>query len=145
MYKHTQIGKMLVSVVGLTALITGIAGILAIEYLELAPAIILFSISGITLICLTLFSTLTIIVKDDLVIVKYGIGLIQKRFHIHELESWQAISYKGGHGFGPRLTAEGWFFNVSNSGAVRFDLKNGKTFFAGTNEPSKLAKAISVN
>ena len=77
MYKHTQIGKLLVSVVGVTALVTGLAGILALEYLELAPAIILFSISGILLVCLMLFSTLTITIRNDLVIVKYGIGLVQ--------------------------------------------------------------------
>ena len=143
MYKHTQTGKLLVSVVGITALVTGLAGIFALEYLELAPAIILFSISGILLICLMLFSTLTISVSDNLVVVRYGIGLIQKRFHIDEIESWQTIAYKGGHGFGPRLTSEGWFFNVANSGAVRFDLRNGKTFFAGTNEPEKLSKYLS--
>lgn len=143
MYKHTQIGKLLVSVVGFTAIVTSLAGIFTLEYLELAPAIILLSISGILVVCLMLFSTLTITIRNNSVIVKYGIGIVQKQFLIDEIESWQAISYKGGHGFGPRLTAEGWFFNVSNAGAIKFNLKNGKTFFAGTNEPEKIAMVLN--
>jgi len=143
MYKHTQIGKMLVSVVGITALITGLAGVLALEYLELAPIIIIFSISGILLICLMLFSTLTITVKEDYISIKYGIGLIKKKFQIKDLDNWQAISYKGGYGFGPRLTSEGWFFNVANSGAVKFSFKDNKAFFVGTNEPYELVSAIN--
>ena len=142
MYKKTQIGKLLISIVSFTVLITAIGGTLALEYLSLAPTVILYSISGILLICLMLFSTLTIVVESNLITIRYGIGLIRKRIQIDQLDSWQAIEYKGGHGWGPRLTSEGWFFNVAESGAVRLNYKNGKVFFFGTNEPKKVIDAL---
>ena len=89
------------------------------------------------------FSTLSIKIVNGLIKVRYGIGLVRKKIHVDQIESLKEIEYMRGHGFGPRLTPEGWFFNVANSGAIKLNLRNGKTFFIGTNEPSSLAKAIS--
>jgi hypothetical protein len=143
MYKKTQIGKSIISVVGFTALITGLVGILAREYIGLAPTIILLSISGILLFCLITFSTLTVKIDRGILTVRYSFGIIKKKIELRRISSWTPIEFMGGHGWGPRKTSEGWFFNVSNSGAVKLNLEGGKTFFVGTNEPKKLALALN--
>ena len=145
MYKRTQIGKLMIGVVGTAALALGLAGIIARKYLDLAPFIILMSISGILLICLILFSTLSVKVENDMVIVKYGIGLVRKKFLKEQIIDLEEIEYMGVHGWGPRLTSEGWFFNVKNSGAVKLYLKNSKIFFIGTDDSNKLSEAIKFH
>lgn len=143
MYKKTQIGKSIISVVGTTALILGMVSILAREYIGLAPTIILLSISGILLFCLIAFSTLTVKINRGILTVSYSFSIIQKKIELKEIISWTLIEYMGGHGWGPRKTSEGWFFNVANSGAIKLSLEGGKTFFVGTNEPKKLANVLS--
>ena len=145
MYTKTQTGKLMISVVSLAAFITGMVGILAREYIGLAPTIILLCISGILLFCLMSFSTLTVKIDRGILTVRYGIGIFRKKIELNKIEDWLAIEYMGGHGWGPRKTSEGWFYNVANSGAVRLDLEGGKTFFIGTAEPKKLVNAINSN
>ena len=145
MYKKTQTGKMMISVVGLTALITGMVGILTRNYIETAPTIILLGLSGILLFCLISFSTLTVKIDRGILIIRYSIGVIKKKINLKEIIKCTPIDFLGGHGWGPRKLSEGWFFNVANSGAVRLKLEGGKTFFVGSNEPKKLAQALMTN
>ena len=143
MYKKTQTGKLMISVVGLTAFIAGMTGLLAREYIGIAPTIILLSISGILIFNLIIFSTLTVKIDRGILTVSYSFGIIQKKIKFEKIIGCSPIEYMGGHGWGPRKTSEGWFFNVANSGAVRLNLDGGQTFYIGTNEPKKLAIALN--
>ena len=45
---------------------------------------------------------------------------------------------------GIRYTPRGWLFAVSGSSAVELQLKSGKFFRIGTDEPERLIKALDV-
>ncbi len=48
------------------------------------------------------------------------------------------------YGWGVRLTARGWLYNVSGFDAVEILLKNGRTYRIGTDKPAKLLLAIEI-
>ena len=48
------------------------------------------------------------------------------------------------YGWGIRYTPHGWLFNVSGLDAVELELKNGRTWRVGTDEPVELLAAIQA-
>lgn len=132
MYRHTQIGWLIVAVVGFPALLTLFSGDM------LNGAWIPFSFF---LVVLVLFCVLTVEVNAEEV-VSFGPGLIRRRIRIEEIDTCTPVINKWWFGWGLRIIPGGVMFNVSGLRAVHLTLKNGKQFRIGTDEPERLMEAL---
>src|SRR4051794_31446278 len=67
---------------------------------------------------LVLFSTLTVIVRDEAMDVFFGPGLIRRRILLRRLRGVRVVRTPWYYGWGIRLTPTGWLWNVSGLDAV---------------------------
>ncbi len=91
---------------------------------------------------LTMISSLTVEIKDGILEVRFGIGVIRKRVRLEEIESYKAVKYPWYYGYGIRLTPHGWLYNIYGRDAVEMKQKNGKTFLIGTDDPTGFEVAL---
>ncbi len=138
-YKHTQIGYfVLISFVIIFAFIYFMAKADATEL-----GIVLNTVSYVFLLFVLLFYSLTVSIDETHVKASFGIGLLRRKILLSEIKSAEATRNKWYYGWGIRfLGSEGWMFNISGLDAVKFELKNGKKFRIGTDEPAKLVAAL---
>ncbi|MEZ4547968.1 MAG: hypothetical protein R3B51_09725 [Thermodesulfobacteriota bacterium] len=95
-------------------------------------------------VSLLLFSILTVKVDGEEVSVRFGVGLIRKRFPLSEIESHSAVRNPWYYGWGLRRTPIGWLYNVSGLEAVEITLKDGRKIRIGTDDPTGLDAAIGA-
>jgi len=134
-YKHTQIGYFLIGIVLILTIYFSYIIMITKE------KSVLFSFL-IVIIILFLFSTLTVIVNNNGVQIKFGVGLIHKEFNRNEILNSKIVRNKWYYGLGIRMTPTGWLYSVSGLDAVEIEMKNGKLYKIGTNEPEKLKNEI---
>lgn len=135
-YQHTQIGYLIIVALGIGLL--SILGLMAVYGFNW----IAFTVLVIFGVCLVLFSTLTVVIKEDVIEIRFGPGVIRKEFPLKEIESCQIVKNPWYYGWGIRLTPHGWLYNVSGSYAVEIKMKTGKKYRIGTDVPDDLKKAI---
>ena len=93
-------------------------------------------------VALVLFSSLTVIIWEEELEVRFGPGLIRKRFKLDDIESCKVVKNHWYYGWGIRLTPNGVLYNVSGLYAVEIKLRTGKQYRIGTNAPKELEEAI---
>ncbi|MEE9525860.1 MAG: hypothetical protein V3V78_04615 [Candidatus Woesearchaeota archaeon] len=77
--------------------------------------------------------------------IKFGYGIFKKRFALKEIISARTVRNHWYYGWGIRI----WFwpymliYNVSGFDAVEIKMKNNKIYRIGTDEPTKLERAIT--
>ena len=135
MYKHTQIGWLTLIVLGIGILLIGYFGFLYSSWTAL-------SVFGVLVVCIILFASLAVIVNDKSIEIKFGVGLISKKFSLEEIESCTVVRNRWWYGWGIRKISKGWLFNVSGLDAVELAMRNGKVYRIGTDESQKLSKFI---
>lgn len=135
-YQHTQIGYLTIAMLGAAVLL--IACLMAVA----GFAWIAFAVLVVLLIALVLFAKLTVVIEKDFLEIRFGPGVIRKKFPLKDIESCQVVKNPWYYGWGIRLTPHGWLFNVSGFYAVEIRMKNGKKYQIGTDVPHDLEKAI---
>jgi len=135
-YHHTQVGYLTIIVFAIALFF--ITAIMAMNVFSW----IAFSVLIILGICLLLFSTLTVIIRDEVLEIRFGPGLIRKKLHLKDIESCQVVRNPWYYGWGIHLTPHGWLYNVSGFSAVEIRLKSGKKYRVGTDVPHELETAI---
>ena len=135
-YQHAQIGYLIIIVLAI--------GLLFIAYLMAVYGFnwIAFAILIVLGVCLVLFATLTVVIGEDVLEIRFGPGVIRKKFPLKDIASCQVVKNPWYYGWGIRLTPHGWLFNVSGFYAVEIRMKNGKKYQIGTDVPHDLEKAI---
>ena len=135
-YRHTQFGKVIVvataAIIPLAALPAWLAGIATAAWLIL----------GSMVVVLALFASLTVEIDAEHLRIRFGIGLIRKRFPLDQIDTCRPVSNPWIYGWGIRLTPHGWLYNVSGQEAVELKMKSGKTCRIGTDEPEVLTAAL---
>jgi hypothetical protein len=135
-YERTQVGYIIIVVIASVMLLLGIvfanAGINWI-------AIMAMLIIGVVLV---LFSSLTVVITEEYLEIRFGYGLIRKRFKLKDIESCQVVRNPWYYGWGIRLTPHGWLYRVSGRDAVEIKIRNGKKYRIGTNTPDELREAL---
>ncbi len=137
MYRHTQIGYLLIFALTLS-LLTILFAMIVDGFLP-----ILLTIFFALLVCLTLFPSLTIEIDETKLIAKFGCGIINKKFILKDIESCHTVKNPWYYGWGIHWTPYGWLYNVSGFLAVEIKMKNNKKCRIGTDEPEKLERAIT--
>lgn len=135
-YRHTQVGYLIIAV--MAAVMVLIAIVLAnagINWIAIAVLVIIA-------VALVLFSSLTVVIWEEELEVRFGPGPIRKRFKLNEIESCQVVKNPWYYGWGIRLTPHGMLFRVSGFYAVEIKLRTGKKFRIGTDVPQELERAI---
>ena len=135
-YRHTQFGTVnvviTIAILPLVFLPAWLAGAATVAWL------ILILLLGV----LVLFYNLTVEIDDAHLRIRFGIGLIRKRFPLDQIDSCLAVRNSWLYGWGIRLTSHGWLYNVSGLEAVELKMKSGKTCRIGTDEPEALVAAL---
>ena len=135
-YYHRQIGT--VVVIGLT---TSIAFLVSMLTLKGDTALIVPLASALVLIGVLFFSLTIQIDKGELKF-WFGVGLIRKRIALTKIASCKVTTSSILYGWGIHLTLRGWLYNVSGFNAVEINLKDGKRFLLGSDEPHELCAAL---
>ncbi|MFC1952852.1 hypothetical protein ACFLWR_01810 [Chloroflexota bacterium] len=135
-YEHTQTGYVMITVMIGVMIFIGIT--MANTGFEWNPAMILILIG----VLLVQFYNLTVIIKENNLEVRFGPGLIRKKFRLQDIESCRVVRNSWYNGWGIRLTPHGWLFSVSGFSAVEIRLKSGRTYRIGTDVPHELERAI---
>lgn len=104
-------------------------------YISLGVALILF-------VCAILFSSLSVEITDKFLCWEFGPGPIRKQVLISDIDAAETTRTKLIDGWGIHRTSRGWLYNVSGFDAVAIELKTGKQFLLGTDEPERLASVL---
>ena len=135
MYRHTQIGYLTLIVVLAAAL-----GIVISLPREVRP--VTLGVAVLLVIIAVLFSTLTVEVTDGELSFHFGPGFWRKRVALSEVKAVTPTESSWWEGWGIRFTFRGMLYNVSGTNAVEIELRSGKRFRIGTDEPEALVQAI---
>ncbi len=139
-YRHTQFGKVIVvatvSVIPLAVLPVWLVGTTTIAWLILGGLVVFLAV------VLALFASLTVEIDAEHLRIRFGIGLIRKRFPLDQIDTCRPVKNPWIYGWGIRLTPYGWLYNVSGQEAVELKMKSGKTCRIGTDEPESLTAAL---
>ena len=138
-YKHTQIGYLLIIALGAAVLMIGNL-VLVTNFNTTAILLLTFIV-----LCFFLFATLTVEVNAQEISLQFGIGVIRKRFALKDVQTYQVVKNPWYYGWGIHLIQGGWIFNVSGWEAVELQMKNGRTYRIGTDDPHGLMDAVSAN
>jgi hypothetical protein len=137
-YKHTQIGYLLIAALG--------GAVLLIANLSFAtnfhPTAIL--LLGFMSLCLSLFATLTVQVKEQAIHIQFGIGVIRKRFALGDVQAYRAVKSPWYYGWGIHAIPGGWIFNVSGWEAVELQMKNGRKYRIGSDDIQGFMGALAL-
>ncbi|MCD6287079.1 MAG: hypothetical protein J7M39_14320, partial [Anaerolineae bacterium] len=106
-YRRSQFGT--VVVVGLG---TGVV-FLGYEILTTGWHLLTGSLLLLLVACLALYHSLTIEIRDGLLACFFGPGLIRRQFRLEDIIAARHVRNHWYNGFGIRLTASGWMYNVS--------------------------------
>ena len=135
-YEHTQVGYLIIVAISSAMVLVGI--VLA----NVGTNWIAIGVLVVMAIALVLFSSLTVVIWEEELEVRFGPGPIRKRFKLNEIESCQVAKNPWYYGWGIRLTPNGMLFRVSGFHAVEIKLRTGKRYFVGTDVPQELEEAI---
>jgi len=140
-YNHTQIGYLMIYALGGTLLLM----IIMMSKTEFDWVVSLVFV--LVALCLFLFYKLTVTIRERVIEIKFGLGLIRKTFKIDDIESCRSVKTPWYWGWGIRVIFNGWMFNVSGFYSVELTMKNGHMYRIGTDEPEILLKNIqeSIN
>ncbi len=138
-YKHTQIGHLMISVTIAIVILFGVVLIqTGLDYAILGYMLVI-------LLILVSFSWLNVMIDEKYLRIKFGYGIFRKRFLLENIESAKAVRNHWYYGWGIRFwwMPRMWIFNVSGFGAVEIRMKSGKIYRIGTDEPEKLEYSIN--
>jgi hypothetical protein len=131
LYKHTQVGWLLLVIVTTVVLIlafwTAINPVLSAIITILALVILL-----------SLFSTLTVVGDEKGLLFYFGPGIVRKRIPYEQIKSVSMVRNRWFYGWGVRWYGRGWLYNVSGLDGIEFKLANGSQLRVGTDEPDRL-------
>ena len=131
LYRNTQMGWSVIVPVEIAALVC--------LYLALAKGVLLAGFLFFFLLILSyLFYSLTVTGTADTLELKFGVGLIRKKFKLSEVMTAQPHRTQWWDGWGIHYTSRGLLFNVSGFDAIKLTMTNGRRYIIGTNDPGRL-------
>lgn len=135
-YRHTQTGWVTLTGMAAGVVIVGVALVNADEN-RIALAVLVLLVTA-----MVAYSSLTVTLTDDTLEMRFGPGLIRRRYRLADVKSSRVVRNRFYYGWGTRLTPHGWLYNVSGLDAVEVQFKTGRKVRIGTDEPQALDTAI---
>lgn len=134
-YQHTQPGTVIVVTLSVLCIFFAIGAIFIHAFVF---SLLLLGIAA------WLFRSLTIEITDSDLIWNFGSGWLRKSVPLSEIVSAEPIRITFLNGWGIHYTPRGWLYNVSGYGAVAIQLRNGKQFCLGTDQPEVQATQLKT-
>lgn len=140
-YKHTQIGWGLMIIFSAILILGLLQGYLGNALGFKARVVFIFSV---WLLVLIMFSTLTIIIDEKYLRLKFGlISFPRKKYELTAIESCEKLkSIAFGILLGIHYGRGRAIYNISGPYVVELTMKNGNRIRIGTDEPDELKNAI---
>ena len=139
-YHHTQKGTLIVGILLSSAVL--MSAIAAFAPDRNVVAIMIVS-ACLLIVASWLFSSLTVEVNERELRWHFGPGFWKKKIARAEISKVLPVKTKWWYGWGIRATPYGWLYNVSGLDAVAVSQNSGKIVLIGTDEPDKLAEALT--
>ena len=136
-YKHTQIGYFFLTLYGAVLLII-ISLFIFTDYSLIAMIGLI-----IMLIALGIFASMTVKISAQKMKIQLGLGAIRKQIPIKDIETYRVVTHPWYFGWGIRYTPRGWIFRVSGNSGIEIQMKGGKLYQVGTDEPQELVEALN--
>jgi hypothetical protein len=136
-YRHTQAANALMW--GIT--LGGLAAAVAV-YRATGNALGATLLAVVMFLTTLLFASLTVVVGRGELILRFGVGPIQKRFRVDQITGARIVRNRWWYGWGIHLTPHGWLYNVAGLDAVEIELEGKRRVRIGTDEPRRLLAAI---
>ena len=136
-YSHAQIGWLIL--VAMDAAIVGLV-VMAALFHQFPPVV--WVILAILALAEANFFCLTVTVDAEKLRLRFGVGLIRFTINLADVASVRVVANPWYAGWGIRYMGDGWLFNVSGLRAVEVELKSGKKYRVGTDEPERLEAAL---
>tara|TARA_Y100000310_G_C20013229_1_gene503917 strand:- start:53 stop:487 length:435 start_codon:yes stop_codon:yes gene_type:complete len=139
MYKHTQVGYLILYVMLALVLLFGVIIVLT-EF-----NVIMIAITVLILLILASFSWLTVTIDKKDLRIKFGYGIFSKRFSLKDIQSAKAVRNHWYYGWGIRIWfwPYMWIYNVSGFDAVEITMRNGKRYRIGSDDVERLVKVVN--
>lgn len=135
-YEHTQVGYLMLVV--LCIVLVFMIFFMSFYGFNLIGFIALL----IVVLVLWMFTKLTVEIDSEFLRIKFGIGIIHKKILLTKIKSCREVRNRWYYGWGIRITPHGILYNVSGFLAVEIEMKKGRKYRIGTDEPEKLVQAI---
>ncbi len=103
-----------------------------------------FLLLGLLALVNAVFSSLTVIISQDMLEFWFGAGIWHKKYRLTHIAGCSVVRNAWWHGWGIRWTPDGWLYNVAGPDAVEILFTNGRKIRIGTDEPGILCDAIST-
>jgi hypothetical protein len=140
-YNHKQIGTVII-----VPMIILFFVVIMMSPTNKAIQSILVVVVLVFIAVLALFYSLNVEIKNNTIICRFGIGLIQKHIPLSEIQAANTVQNPWWIGWGIRwIPGRYWLWNVSGFQAVELTYKDGHRFRIGTDEPEALLNAIKKN
>jgi hypothetical protein len=126
------------------------AGLVGLIWVILSPptetvATVLAGASFVLLVATgAVISRLTSTVDGEAVAATFGWGWPRRRIAIEEIVAVRQVRNSWWHGWGIRKVSRGWMYNIAGREAVELELRGGRVFRIGTDEPAALLEAVVV-
>lgn len=135
-YRHRQIGSLMI--VAFSACIILLAVLLCVvEFNWIAVAV-----GGVLLVCLLAVWSLTVVIDEDTLHIRFGSGIVRKTLPLRNIESCRSVRNPWYYGWRIKWIPRGWVFDVSGFRVVEVVMNTGKRYRIGTDEPEALERAI---
>ena len=105
------------------------------------------AVMALILFILASFTTLTTLIDENYLRIKFGYGIFARKFALNQIASVQSVKNHWYYGWGVKVWfwPYMWIYNVSGFDAVEIIMRNGKIYRIGTDDPSELEAAIKRN
>ncbi|HEC87654.1 MAG TPA: hypothetical protein ENI49_07335 [Thermoplasmatales archaeon] len=110
------------------------------NFIALIIVSIVLTILGI---CLILFSTMTVTCDREYLRIRTGFITIRKSFSVKDIVSCKVIKIPWYYSWGIRIVPSGWLYRISGSYAIEINMRDGKRYLIGTDEPEKLVEFVN--
>jgi len=135
-YRHTQVGRLVLAIVAIPVVVLVLVTVLVEA--EIGALVTL----GLLVIAMLLFSTITVEVDRVSIGIRFGPGLVHKRFALSDIRGVQVVRNEWFYGWGIRRLPTGWLYCVSGLDAVELEMEDGTRHRVGTDRPRDLESAI---
>jgi hypothetical protein len=135
LYRHTQISPF-------TAVAMGSALLVALWWSIRVPGALPIITAVLVTAVIVLFSSLTIAIQDGAIEVFFGPSVIRRRIPLEQIADAQVVATPWYYGWGVRWTPTGWLWNVAGVRGVEIQLRDGRRFRVGSDQPEEVAATL---
>jgi len=141
-YRHVQTSYLAFGSV--TAVVVLLGVLMWADGVSVGARVLWLALLATLMPAMAVFSRLSVTVEAATVVVGFGWGWPKREIERSEVVDVRQVRNRWYHGWGIHGISGGWLYNVGGFDAVELELRSGTVFRIGTDEPERLAAALSI-